>query len=475
MAKNDIPLDGEVNIPYRWEPRDYQQPLWYALEDFKPDSGGVARFVSVCHRRWGKDLLGINWCALASTLRVGTYWHMLPTLNQGRRIVWDGMTRDGRRFLDYFPGFGGNGSDVGREGSWITGIRKDEMSLEFENGSKYQVVGADADKLVGSGPLGIIMSEFSLYESAVVWNRVRSMLRENGGWCLWLYTPRGHNHGFALKKIAQTNKSGNWFYQLQTVEDSIHKGKRMVTEEDIQEERDDGMPEETIQQDYMCSFETAMVGSFYGDLMKMMQDDGRICRFGVESNIAVDTFWDIGMHDGSAIWFFQRVGRENHLIDCEFSSDVGLEWYANMLGEKQAKRNLVYGEHLFPHDMAVRELGVPDQRTRLDSMAALGYRGRIVKKHAVKDGINAVRQLLQNMWIEEEHCEEGIEALKGYIRRIKEGETDAKGNPIFYDDPEHNWASHYADALRIGAMGLRSLRNQRKTSQTAPENVGQFV
>ena len=87
----------EIQIPNEWKPRDYQFHLWNYLQK------GGKRAVAVWHRRAGKDLLSINWCATAAIQRKGLYWHLLPTYNQGRKIVWDGMTKDGRSFLEHFP------------------------------------------------------------------------------------------------------------------------------------------------------------------------------------------------------------------------------------------------------------------------------------------------------------------------------------------------------------------------------------
>lgn len=468
-------LDQNITIPNDWQPRDYQMPLWSALETFEPDSGGLSRFVSVCHRRWGKDLLGINWCASASATRVGTYWHMLPTQAQGRRIVWEGMTKDGRRFLDAFPGFGPSGQHVGLPGSWCSGIRKDDMSLSFANGSRYQVVGAsDIDSLVGSNPIGIIMSEFPLYEGMKVWNLLRPILRENGGWCLWLFTPRGHNHGYTLAKTAMANESKTWFYQAQGVEDSIHKGERVVSDKAIEDERKDGMPEPMIQQEYYVSFEAPLVGAYYGELMSNALEDGRICSVPVEPGIVTHTMWDIGMRDATAIWFLQIVGKEIHIIDFEWSAEVGLNWYANMLGEKAVKRSLVYGRHMAPHDIEVREIGAPDGRSRKETARQLGIGFKVVKRHAVEDGRNAVRTLLPKCWFDKEHCKDGIEGMKGYTRKLLEGQTAPDGSPMYADVHEHNWATHPADAFRIGAMGLPAMRSTRQDSPSV-KNVGQFV
>jgi hypothetical protein len=441
----------DVVLPHRWTPREYQLPFVTFME------GGGRRACLVWHRRTGKDLTALNICGTKLAQRVGLYWHVLPTYRQGKRVVWDGMDREGRRFLDYFPGF----DRVGEPGSFITRKRDDEMSLWFANGSQYQVIGAEnPDSLVGPNPKGIIFSEFSVYESAKLWNLMRPILVENGGWAVFIFTPRGRNHGWRL--LQQAIESDRWFSQVLTVDDT-----KIVDPADIQAERDEGMPEHEVLQEFWCSFDAPLEGSYYGDLMMAMEKEGRICDVPWEMNFPVTTFWDLGMRDATCIWFYQRVAGQQRLIDFEYSSDVGLDHYAKMLKEKP----YTYGQHIVPHDAKVRELGVPDARSRIDSARQLGLPMTLSPEASLGDGINAVRILLPKLWIDRNKCEKGIEGLKSYVRKKSETLVDPDGNALFTDTPAHGWASHPADALRMGALGLPSRLANDPNQQLAPERA----
>jgi len=433
----------EYNVPYKYDPRDYQQPAWAAMEE------GKKRCCLVWHRRAGKDLWGINWTATQIFQRVGTYWHVLPTYRQGRRIVWEGRTRDGRPFLDHFPGH----STWGQPGSPVVRKRDDVMTLWFANGSTYTVVGAeDPDSLVGANPLGIIFSEWSIM-SPTVWELFRPVLVENGGFAIFIYTPRGRNHGYRTFKMAE--KSPNWFAQVLGCDSTL-----AVSEEDIQAEREEGMAEAMIQQEFYCSFDAPLVGAYYGDqLMAMMDTDvkkRRITRVPHVPDLVVNTAWDLGMADATAIWFHQQVGAENRLIDYYQSSGQGLEHYVKVLQNKP----YIYGEHLVPHDAKVRELG--SGKSRIESAQALGLRMRVVPKIDLNDGIDATRRLLATCWIDEDKCEIGIEGLRQYTKEPIDGEVGLEGEPIFRDKPLHNAASHPADALRTLAVGNPRARLKRE-------------
>jgi phage terminase large subunit len=375
---------------------------------------------------------------------VGLYWHVLPTYNQGRKVVWEGRTRDGRAFLDHFPG----ADNIG-PGEIITRKRDDAMSLWFANGSQYQVIGAEEpDRLVGANPVGIIFSEWSVMPPRV-WEFLRPILAENGGWVVFIYTPRGRNHGHRTFKMAQNNKA--WFAEKLTV-DQTHA----IPMEAVDEDREAGMPDELIQQEYYCSFDAPLVGAYYGEQMSAMMEQERIGVIPHEPERPVTTAWDLGVADATAIWFHQLVGHEHRLIDYYQSSGVGLDHYAKVLSEKP----YTYSEHLVPHDATVRELGTG--KSRLEVARKLGLNMRVVPKLPLADGISAVRFLLPKVWIDEEKCATGIEGLRQYTKERILDEEGSDGEALFRDKPLHNWASHPADGLRTLAVGLREFRKHRE-------------
>ena len=416
----------ETTLPHNWQPRPYQMPLWLALE------GGYKRAVAVWHRRAGKDSVGLNWTVIAAHQRVGMYWHLFPTLKQGKRILWDGMTREGRGFLDYFP------PEV------VKARNSSEMKITLRNGSIWQIVGADyvADALVGANPVGCVFSEHALQDPRA-WDLIRPILAENGGWALFLYTPRGRNHGYDLLRMAERND--DWFAEVLTVDDT-----HAIQPEAIEAERRASMPEELVAQEFYCSFEASLVGAYYGKQMAAALDGDRIASVPWEPKLPVHTWWDLGIGDSTAIWFVQLAGLEVRLIDYYETSGEGLSHYAKVLQE----RDYVYGEHIAPHDIEVRELGTG--KSRKETAAGLGIRFGVAPKLPVDEGIDAVRALIPRCWFDEQKCERGIEALrqyrKGWDDRLK----------VFRDRPLHDWASHAADAFRYGALTLDEIKPKRR-------------
>ncbi|KKK76708.1 hypothetical protein LCGC14_2860930, partial [marine sediment metagenome] len=317
---------------------------------------------------------------------------MLPIQNQARKVVWDGLNGDGQPFMEQvFP------DEI------VAARRSQEMQVTLKNGSIWQGVGSDNyDSLIGSNPVGVVFSEWSVAKPSA-WNYIRPILAENGGWALFIYTPRGKNHGYDVFKAAQKNP--DWFSEILTVEDT-----GAIPLSAIEDERKAGMPEGMIQQEFYCSFFSAILGSYYGILIDSAVEQGRITRVPYDPDIPVDTAWDIG-RDETAIWFIQSLkSGETRLIDFYWKIDAEFKDCLDDIKDMP----YTYGIHYAPHDMAHHEYSLG--RTRKDYAMGHGVKFEVVQtyKGAIKDGIEAVSRLLPKCWINEEKCERGIEALREY-------------------------------------------------------------
>jgi len=183
-------------------------------------------------------------------------------------------------------------------------------------------------------------------------------------------------------------------------------------------------------------------GSYYATEMRRMKDEDRICKVPYDRAKGVVCAFDLGIGDSTAIWFAQFIGAEVHVIDYYETSGVGLEHYVKVLQDK----GYVYDQHIFPHDVRVRELGTG--KSRIETLADLGIRDiDIAPDLLVDDGIQQVRTLLDKCWIDEEKCEKGIDCLLNYSR---DWDDNMK---VWRKRPQHNWASHGADAFRYLAVG----------------------
>lgn len=425
-----------VRLPNNWTPRSDQRPLWDYLER------GGKRAVCVAHRRWGKDDVALHFTATQALQRIGNYWHMLPQYNQARKSIWDAVNpRTGKRRIDEaFP------ADI------VADRRETDMFLRFINGSTWQLVGSDHyDALVGSPPVGIVYSEYALADPAS-WDYLEPIVSENNGWAVFISTSRGNNHLKSMLNLARTEPG--WYGQIVRADETgvFTPEKLEATRREKIATHGEEYGEAIFAQEYMCSFEGAILGAYYSKQLEQARRDGRIGAVPWITNCEVDTWWDLGVDDSMSIWFVQVIGKQFRVIDYYESTGHGLEHYAKALKE----RPYVYGNHYMPHDADIREMSSGDiAKSRREVAEGLGIKPVVVVKRAknidviVQVHIAAVRNVLSQCWFDEQKCARGLSALEGYSAEYDE---DKK---VLSNRPAHDWRSHASDSFRTGVIGYR--------------------
>lgn len=429
-----------IELPYRWQPRGYQNRLWTALH------GGKKRAIGIWPRRHGKDDVALHFTACAAHERIGTYWHLLPQQNQARKAIWDAINpRTGqRRIDDAFPG------------PLRAATREQDMMIRLRSGSTWQVIGSDNyDALVGTPPVGVVFSEWAL-SNPQAWSVIRPILAENGGWALFITTPRGRNHAHRMFEMAKD--SPDWFAERLTAAETDVFDEATLTNEfaELQVERGQEDGQAIFDQEYMTSFSAGLPGAYYAKVIDKLEADGRISAVPHDPKRQVHTAWDLGASDATSIWFIQRFGTGWAVIDYLANVSVGIDWYVGEL----VKKPYLYGEHLLPHDADNKQLASVDAKSIADTVRSMGLTGvRVVPRTpSVANDINEVRQVLPICWFDKAKTQAGVDALRSY-RRVWDEVLRA-----YRDTPLHDWASHPADAFRTFAAGKPKDASMAKAS-----------
>ena len=422
----------KIRLPYEYTPRPYQADnVWY------PFDAGKKRIVAIWHRRAGKDKDSLNLMARAMVQRVGVYYYVLPTYAQGRKIIWEGIDGQGFKFLDHIP----------------EKLRKrqnnQDMVIELKNGSIFRVLGSDnIDTVVGTNPVGMVFSEFSLHDPRA-WDLFRPVLRENGGWALFNGTPRGRNHAYRLLKGAQklmVNSESEWYASLLTIDDT-----GVLTAKDIDEERESGMEEDLIQQEFYCSFSVGQKGAYYAQKIELARQQGRVGQVPFDPTVLVNTAWDLGKGDMLSIWFAQFMRSAINLPLYYENNTEDIPYYVGKLKEFKRQYGIEFDYHYVPHDGGHQKLGMSEGsiaeqlQTQMD-LFDIGGTVVVVPRRGTDAGINKVRQFLPRMYFDETGCARGLDGLENYTKK-----WDDKAK-TFLAVPKHDWASHPSDALRTLAM-----------------------
>lgn len=424
-------LVTDIKIP-NWKARAYQAPLWRNL------AGGGKRAIAVWHRRAGKDDIALHWTAVSALRRVGNYWHLLPEASQARKAIWDAINpHTGQRRIDEaFP----------------LAMRKrtlnNEMKIEFINGSIWQVVGSDNyNSLVGSPPVGVVFSEWALANPAA-WAYVRPILAENGGWALFIYTPRGRNHGATF--FENHHGDNGWFVERLTAKDTGVFSEELLANElkEYVSEYGEDEGQARYNQEYFCSFDEPVPGSFYGLQLKKMESAGQITKVPWDSSLPVYTAQDIGRTDDFACWFYQKPHLRIHVIDYFSAPGLDVPQVVKMLRDKPYS----YGKpderpHSVPWDAVPETFASP--LSAMGQYHTLGIKTNVVPNLSDEDQLKAVRSILNRCWFDAERCVDGLDALRAFQRKW---DDDRK---CFAKDYLHNWASHGAKAFAYLALGYK--------------------
>ena len=213
------------------------------------------------------------------------------------------------------------------------------------------------------------------------------------------------------------------------------------------------------------AFERSTELAIYGSQLRRAREQKRITKLPIERSIPVNTFWDLGRNDVTAIWFHQHVAPRHCFIYYFESRLEDLTFYVDQLQELKREYKWHYGTHYLPHDVEVTDISSVNNKSRRMILEEAGLTPvRVVPRiRNLNDGIELVRRVFDACWFDEEGCEIGLRALHGYEWTYDELHKTTRKTPA------HNWASNGADAFRQFAQGYRgpgtSFKEQARRAQ----------
>lgn len=387
------------------------RPQFYAFH------GRRQRFAAmVAHRQAGKTVACVNDLIAKATYskRIRPrYAYVAPLRNQAKGLAWDYLKA-------YTEGL-------------VSRKSESELSLEFKhNDARITLYGADnPDAMRGLYFDGIILDEYGDMNPITYTKILLPTLQSRKGWIVFIGTPKGKNHFFHIWRRALTQVD-QWFtYMLRASTSGIY------TPEELSITKGE-MTEDEYQQEYECSFEAAVMGTYYSRLITSLEEARHVTEFcDYDPEFPVTAVADLGFTDSTAWWHYQTRPQGLALIDYDEESGQALPYYFDLLKDKPWGEN--YEKIWLPHDARAKTFQTG--RSTLEQFLETGWNIDIVPRLSIQHGIDAARLLLPNSWFNP-RCSTGIEALRAYQRKYNE-KTKSYGNA-----PLHNWASHGSDAFR---------------------------
>lgn len=377
----------------------------------------------VAHRRCGKTVAAINelvkailMCPLPNAR--GAY--IAPTYMQAKDIAFTYL----KDYCRNIPGIH---------------IVESELRIDFPNGGRIKLYGADnPDRFRGLYFDYVVLDEYADMSSSIWESVIRPAIADRQGRVLFIGTPKGEDAFYEIYRYALDNPEDWYSTKLKASETGL------LSPKELQMIFNTSTPE-TYAREMECDFSAAFPGAYYAKLVAKAEDEGRIRSVPYDASVSVFAAWDLGIGDHTAIWVFQLVGNEWHFLNYYENTGEGLDHYVNWI----KKLSYYIDEHILPHDAEAREL--QSGKSRNQFLQERGLTTRVLERHKIEDGINAVRLAFNRFYFDKKATKDGIACLRMYSARYDEKKRTTTNTPV------HNWASHGADALRYALMGHNEL------------------
>ena len=419
-------MNNNEIIETGYEPREPQREIHKAVKQNRWT-------VAVAHRRMGKTVAAVNQLihsALKCEKKNPQFAYIAPTYGQAKRIAWSYL-------VDYTRPLGGTAN--------VSELRVDFM------GRRISLYGADnPDSIRGIYLDGVVVDEYGDVHPSLFTEVLRPALSDRLGWALFIGTPKGSNHFKELRDFADDSSNDGWALREFKASET-----GLIPEEELIDAKK-AMGDNKYLQEFEVSFDSPIIGSYYGELIKDISSKNHVRDIPTESATQKFTAWDLGISDSTSIWVCETIGGEIRLMDYYENHGKSLDAYIAYLDENGYRDYT----HILPHDVQVRELQTG--KSRYEFLTDAGLNIEICQKHSVEDGIQAVRRMLPNTWFNKDTTKYGLECLRNYRREYNEKLS------VYLEKPKHDFASHGADAFRYLAMGIDTSSTSTRSNWNKP-------
>lgn len=414
--------------------RPYQLEVQWKL--FKEK---VRRFFLVRPRRAGKEVEAWNMIIQGAIEDPGLYLMIYPTNVRARLVLWDGAITmpngTSMRFLDMIPK------------ELIRSKNETEMSIELINNSVIKCLGStDANSLRGPNPRGAAICEYAWCDPEVR-RVIMPAIKQNGGWLLLQSTYYGRNHAYKLMERVKDND--RWYCREDSVESlRDENGNRYITDAMIQEDREDGMSEAMIRQEYYSSIELDESTLYFAREVTLIEKTNRIIKGLSFPGRKAWACMDLGISDSTTVSIVQMDDNKKPVVVGYFEShNQPYNFYFREADKFCIQNGLILKGFIAPHDGANRDKGTgKDIR---DYAAEAGYHCDVVSRPQNHlEAIQLIRLGLDKTRFNAENTERLIECLSNYSKIYDEKLG------VYRDMPAHNWASHGVKSFQTMCLGI---------------------
>ena len=453
--------DDDANLHVQFEDNDkYQFPIipfrTYQTQLQKDlFINKIRKHLRALPRRSGKEVESWNMVIQGAIEDPGLYLMIYPNNVRARAVLWDGaiVMPDGSslKFLDMIPK------------RFILRINQAEMKIHFKNGAVIWMMGSDVDpnKLRGTNARGFVRAEAAFGDPRVMYV-LMPVLVQNGGWMINQSTFNGTNHFFKLYNTVKENK--DWSVKVESITSLVdEKGKRYITDEMVDQDRQAGMPEFMIRQEYYSDVQQNEESMYFAREIYHISQNEKIISELILYGEPVYTFWDLGSGDATSVIYVQFDDKFNPVIINHIEEvNRNIDYFVDYGRSFCARLGLSIHTNFMPHDGINRHQTSGGNTHRPKSCADIARElGQVVipvgRPRAKIDAINLMRKMLYRCKFNTENTTRLIECLSNYGK-----EFDHK-NGVYKDKPSPKWTTNSVDSFQTMTLALESQMVQNNT------------
>jgi len=189
-------------------------------------------------------------------------------------------------------------------------------------------------------------------------------------------------------------------------------------------------------------------GAYFARQLAEARTQGRVTSLAFDPLMPIKAYWDIGVRDATAIWVAQTIGARINCLRYYEAVGQDLATHLNWLRDNGYAR----AECVLPHDGAKADAFTAIRFE--DHIRAAGFAVRTVPnqgKGAAMKRVETARRMFPGIWFDEAGCAGGLKAIGWYHEKRDDHRNIGLG-------PEHDWASHGADAFGLLAVDYEAPR-----------------
>ncbi len=222
---------------------------------------------------------------------------------------------------------------------------------------------------------------------------------------------------------------------------------------ELEQERLDCLRMNPDQYDHIWEggYVTVAEGAYYAQALAEAKNAGRISKVAFDPLLTIRLFVDIGgtgaRADAFSMWPMQFSGRS--ILTRDYYEAVGQPLATHIAWLRTMGYTPDKAQFWLPHDGATNDRVIDVSYE--SALKAAGYKVTVVPnqgKGAAAARIEAGRRLFPQVWFDEETTSGGRKALGWYHERRDEQRNIGLG-------PEHDWASHGADAFGLAMVSWK--------------------